>query len=317
MRCTLQDIVRESGYANATVSRALNGSKQVSERARMKILETAQRLGYIQEKKTVAVIVSHLDAYYYSKLFSEISMVLYFSGYSCIVVEAKQIDSLRGLSISGAIAVLDKESFKTVEDWDGNFGVPLVLVNMYSRHIDGSYSIFSNEEQGMSMIMRHLITLGHRRIAVLGWKTLCDSEKAEKNPRIGLFRKIMRNYGFSDDLLIPYGGSPEERMDVLRMLLDRKVTAAVSLMEQNTSKIIFYLTQLGVKVPDDFSVCGWLMEDDAFYLPPVTGVIQNYSHMAKHALILLNKLMHCEPVTHDVIVDYTFFPRRSTARARH
>lgn len=316
MRCTLQDIVRESGYANATVSRALNGSKQVSGRARQKILETAQRLGYIQEKKIIAIIVSDLGAYYFSKLFSEISDVLYLAGYSCIVVEAKQIDSLHGLFLSGAIAILGNDSIKAVEDWDVNFGVPLVFVNMYSRHIEGLYSIFSNEEQGMTMIMRHLIALGHRRIAVLGWKTLRDPEIKERSPRISIFQKIMRNYGFPDDLLIPYGGSPEDQMNTLRWLLDRKVTAAVSLIEPHTSRIIFYLNQLGVKVPDDFSVCGWLTENDAFYLPPLTGVVQNYSHMAKHALILLSKLMHHESVTQDIIVGYNFFQRRSTAQAK-
>ncbi len=44
MRIGIQDIVKESGYSRTTVSRALNGSKQVAESARRKIQEIALRL---------------------------------------------------------------------------------------------------------------------------------------------------------------------------------------------------------------------------------------------------------------------------------
>lgn len=51
MRSTLADIAREAGVSNATVDRVLNNRPGVKGRTREVVLETAQRLGYIEDHK--------------------------------------------------------------------------------------------------------------------------------------------------------------------------------------------------------------------------------------------------------------------------
>lgn len=46
MKVTLKDIAKETDYSISTVSRVLNGSKKISEKARRKIYQTAKRLKY-------------------------------------------------------------------------------------------------------------------------------------------------------------------------------------------------------------------------------------------------------------------------------
>lgn len=41
--------------------------------------------------------------------------------------------------------------------------------------------------------------------------------------------------------------------------------------------------------------------------------MQNYRFLAQHAVVLFNRLLRKEPVTGDVLVDYNFFQRSTTA----
>ena len=49
MRSTVTDIAREAGVSSATVDRVLNNRNGVRERTREIVLETARRLGYIDD----------------------------------------------------------------------------------------------------------------------------------------------------------------------------------------------------------------------------------------------------------------------------
>ena len=73
---TIQDVAREAGVSIATVSRVVNGNKNVQENTRKKVLEVIERLDYrpnavargLASKKTttvgvVTVSYTHLDVY--------------------------------------------------------------------------------------------------------------------------------------------------------------------------------------------------------------------------------------------------------------
>ena len=76
----------------------------------------------------------------------------------------------------------------------------------------------------------------------------------------------------------------------------------------------YHLKQFGLKVPDDLSLAGWLHpEFSRFSDPPITGIEQNYRFLAQHAVALFNHLLHKEPVSGDILLDYNFFERCTTA----
>ena len=272
MRIGIQDIVKESGYSRTTVSRALNGSRQVAENARKKIQEIALRLGYRQNRKVIAIIVpSHGGNYYWGKILEETAKALEISNYHILSIRETELELIESYPLAGAIAILQTNAL--VKYWNEHFDIPLVCINTTSRHLDGIYSIYSNEEQGMSALLRHLIALGHRRIAVT-----CEhfQESSAISPahiqRLNFYRKIMRSYGFPDDLLLYYNWQLESLLPGLRDILDRKATAIISLVESHSQRLLFYLHELDLKVPDDISVCGWLTDYDKFCIPPITGV---------------------------------------------
>ena len=48
-RTTIRDVAQEAGVSLTTVSHALNGYKDVSEKTRQKVMEVARRLDYIPD----------------------------------------------------------------------------------------------------------------------------------------------------------------------------------------------------------------------------------------------------------------------------
>ena len=85
---------------------------------------------------------------------------------------------------------------------------------------------------------------------------------------------------------------------------------------EGSQRLLFYLHELGLKVPDDISVCGWLTDYDKFCIPPITGVEQNFPVMAKHAVVTLNKMLNHESVAEDIVIDYNIFIHQSTGPAK-
>ena len=67
-RTTIRDVAQEAGVSLTTVSHALNGYKDVSEKTRQKVMEVARRLDYIPDeagrslrgiqKKTIALLLA-------------------------------------------------------------------------------------------------------------------------------------------------------------------------------------------------------------------------------------------------------------------
>lgn len=65
MKVTLKDIAEETDYSISTVSRVLNGSKKISEKARREIYQTAKRLKYpIYRTRNGSKIVDSLKLFF-------------------------------------------------------------------------------------------------------------------------------------------------------------------------------------------------------------------------------------------------------------
>ena len=71
MKHKLNEIAKQTGYSITTVSRALNSSSRVPETTRLKILETARKIGYLRSEKTVILVISNLFVTYYCKDFNK------------------------------------------------------------------------------------------------------------------------------------------------------------------------------------------------------------------------------------------------------
>ncbi len=311
-RRTLEDVAHESGYSPATVSRVMNSGRWVSSRTRNAVLAAARKLGYLEARRTVAIILPSLNAgnYFYGML-KEIGPLLSMEQFRMEVIPQDSLDLLEEQNFCGALSVVGSSGLERL--WGEKHPIPLVCINTKPWHFEGIYSVVSNDEQGMNLLVRHLVELGHKRIGLLYWKKYLNAENFNRKNRVAAFQTVMRKFGLPDNLLSEMQWNQEKDI-ALRRLLDRNVTAIITTAEGDEYQALYYLKQFGLRVPEDISLAGWLHPDFSRYCdPPVTGIMQNYRFLAQHAVVLFNRLLHKEPVTGDVVVDYNFFQRSTTA----
>ena len=309
---TLEDVARESGYSPATVSRVMNNGQRVSDRTKKAVLSAARKLGCLPSRRTVAILLPSLrTGLYFQNVLGEIGPQLAMEDFRTEIVPEDSLDLLEEQNICGAFSIFANCGLERL--WGEKHSFPLVCINTKPWHFEGVYSVLSNDEQGMNLLTQHLLRLGHRRIGLLYWEKYQEVENFCRQNRVAAFQRTMRKHGLPDNLLSGMQWSRE--MDLaLRRLLKQDVTAIITTAEGDEYQALYHLKQFGLKVPDDLSQAGWLHpEFSRFSDPPITGIEQNYRFLAQHAVALFNHLLHKEPVSGDILLDYNFFERCTTA----
>ncbi len=314
----LEDIARLTGYSIGTVSRALNGSRKIAESTRLKIVKLAKESGYLQGTHTVAVYFPNWHfAGYYHRIIEEIGTLLHLSGYQMKLFSQYEIELMENDNPCAVVSLAGSNGLEQL--WGQKSDKTLICVNTEPNHLDGVYSVASNDRQGMEIMLNHLFSLGHRRIGFLALNSQLEKTTNinSSKRRIQYFHEFLRSHGLPCDLTAGFQNDRRDFFDAINSLLKKKVTAIITNVEFDSMKTLYYLGQLGIRVPEDISLCGWLDEKEFFCHPSITGVEHDYKLLAQNILVMLNKLIHKEPVNGDILVDYLFHLRHSTSRIKN
>ena len=186
-RPTIKDVAEYSGVGIGTVSRVLNGSSQISEVTKEKVLTAVKELNYVpnvagkrlskNKSNVIALIVPVIDHPYFAKLIEEIEMEADLQRYSLLLVSSqrrieKEKDVLNRLAqheADGAIFVThythDESEFKN-----------LAIVSI-DRHLGANIPLVtSNNYEATKQGVEYLIDRGCKRIVYLGSKPNQASE---------------------------------------------------------------------------------------------------------------------------------------------
>ena len=132
------------------------------------------------------MIVSSINDPYFSEILQGIEEVAQNSDYSLFMAASQQdrgreydiIQSMRQHRVDGVIICSTTFSDEHSQHFS-TYGIPIVVVNNQAAE-DYRYSIYHDDIDGSRQITRHLIELGHLRIAYLGnsssWRTTHDRE---------------------------------------------------------------------------------------------------------------------------------------------
>lgn len=182
---TVIDIARAAGVSKSTVSLVLQGSSLVHEDTRAKVNAAIRELGYVYNRgaanlrqarsKIIGVVVNDLTNSFFAELAVGIDTIVQSSGFVQFLANSGEkadrqrevIASMREHGIAGLILSpargTQASDLKPLVD----SGLPVVLV---VRNIPGAKvsSLLSDNYAGARAAVRHLVELGHRRIAFLG-----------------------------------------------------------------------------------------------------------------------------------------------------
>lgn len=288
MAITIKDIARHTGVSHSTVSRALSGSKLISNATSLRIRQAAFELGYrpsaaarslkTNRTQVLGVVVSSLADPFFSEIVQGVEDIAQENGYRLFVAvserdprrEQKIVQAMMEHRVDGVI--ICSTSFSTEQGRQlSEYGLPIVVVNNQAAE-DYRYSIYHDDLDGSRQVTRHLIDQGHQRIAYLG----NSSSGRTTQDRMAGFQLEMDGAGLKvpDEYIhsVP-GGEPEHGLAASNYFLSLscRPTALVCFNDMMAIGLLQGLHQAGERVPEDVSVTGFdNIVFSAYTQPPLT-----------------------------------------------
>jgi DNA-binding LacI/PurR family transcriptional regulator len=309
MPITIKDIAKKAGVSHSTVSRALRGSPLINEETAGRIRKAAGDLGYqpsaaarslkTRRSQVLGVVVSNMDDPFFSEILQGIEDGVQESGYS-LFIAASQRDPLREQKIVQALmehradgVIICSSSFSAEQGRQLlQYGLPIVVVNNQAAE-DFRYSIYHDDLDGSRQVTRHLIDLGHQRIAYLGnslsGRTTLDRLAGYQMEMDAAGLPIHPGY-----IHQVAGGNPKTGEDALDHFLNLPCppTALQCFNDMLAIGVLKGLRQAGIKVPQAFSVAGFdNIVISEFACPPLTTFDQPKQYIGAEAAHLILDLL--------------------------
>jgi LacI family transcriptional regulator len=324
-----------------TVSRVLNNSGYVSVATRARVERAVAEVGYVpnalarqlrsKATKTLALVVSDISNPFFTTIARGVEDAASARGFAVMFCntdenEAEEARYLRLLierQVDGILLVPARSpgtSFRLLRAHK----MPLVVLDrrVTARRVD---SVRCDSEAGAYALTRHLIALGHRRIAVLtGRRTISTSID-----RVAGCRRALEEAGLTlDDALVRYGGF---NFGNLNLADGHRMTEEVLASTEDPPTAIFAannfiafgairaLREMGLRVPDDMSVVAfddlpveWISE------PFLTVAAQPAYEIGRRAATLLLDRIAGDPnaTGESVMLPFELIIRRSSAAPR-
>ncbi|MEV4347583.1 LacI family DNA-binding transcriptional regulator [Actinoplanes sp. NPDC049596] len=316
-RPTLEEVAARAGVGRGTVSRVVNGSAQVSPRARQAVEEAIQELGYVPNRAARTLVTQRTDS---------IALVIFETGerffaepfFGRIVQATSSVLVARNLQMVLMIAQAPEErrrleGYLTRQHVDGALllslhgddplpavleerGVATVRAGRPTYADRGSY-VDADNRGGAREAVSYLWSQGRRRIAAI-------------TGPLDMAAGIGRLEGFRDvvgDGPVAFGDFSEESgAAAMYRLLEQypdldAVFAASDMMAAGALRV---LRQFGRRVPQDVAVIGF---DDSVIVrhtdPPLTSVDQPIAEMGREMVrLLLAKIDGDEPAETQVVL---------------
>jgi LacI family transcriptional regulator len=301
---TLEDVARAAGVHYSTVSRALDPAKvwRVNVTTRKNVQAVAQRMGYQPDlvasglkrgrTNTVAVVVGDLGNPNIAPVLRGIANGLEPAGLMSLISEtqddpirlqrilnhllSRRVDAI----IMTAARLGDAPALRRLR----RQGIPVILAVQYVPGIRlPAYT--NDDEMGGALAARHLLSLGHRRVAQL------------RGPP-DIYSCFQRAQGFSKTITAAGAtevvvrstaptGSAEDGHRMMRHLLDSKRALPTGIFAHHDLMAFGALTaaeERGLTCPGDVSVIGYHdLPHDERVVPPLTSIHQPREELGRLA----------------------------------
>ncbi|WP_078863666.1 MULTISPECIES: LacI family DNA-binding transcriptional regulator [unclassified Streptomyces] len=326
-RVTLAQVASQAGVSLSTVSKVLNGRTDVSAPTRVKVEELLDEHGYRRSAPTppeaplIEIVFHELDSTWSMQLIRGVQNVAQANGMSVVLTEtgtrhspgADWVEGVlrrRPLGVILVFSTLPDEQKKKL--WSR--AIPFVIVDPAGDPEPDVPSVGSANWAGGLAATRHLIELGHRRIAVITGPEdmLCSLA------RLDGFRSAMSMAGLeTDPALVRFGdfhvrAGHDHALELLRG--PDRPTAIFAGSDLQALGVLEAARVRGLQVPGDLSVVGY---DDIpparWSSPALTTVDQPLVAMAEEAVRMLLRLRSSEHTESSIEFGTRLVVRDSTA----
>lgn len=300
---TIYDVAQLAGVSSATVSRVING-KRVDEAMALRVQQVIQETGfqpnqlarslYTQESRVLGCLFPDLSNPFYAALFMAIERQALNSGYTLLlctslddpetearnlkIMSEHHVDAI--LLAGGRICKIDPDGAVLADTRRLQGRTPLVMVNGEVPGIECAW-VQVDEVRGVREGARHLLGLGHTRLALLGG---LPTTRITHLKRVA-FQEELRHAGADQAWFCDSGYGFADGVSTMKSMLDlpesERPTAVLGINDLVAIGAAHAAIASGLRIPGDISIAGF---DDismaAVFFPPLTSISHQYEELA-------------------------------------
>lgn len=309
---TIAQIASEAGVSVPTVSKVLNGRPDVAASTRAHVEQIIDKHGYRRRKGRtqrhgtglIDLVFHELDSAWAGQIIKGVEVVAGAERIGVVLSELggahrprqEWLDDVLARRPLGVIFVLSDVD-DTQRRQLASRAIPFVIVDTAGDLPEGVPTVGSQNWSGGLAATRHLLGLGHKRIAVIsgpgdvlcsrarvdGYRTALDEAGVDVDPSLICYGDFFVGGGYT------HGSALLDRPD--------RPTAIFAGSDNQALGVLRAARERGLRIPEDLSVVGY---DDLpvteWLAPPLTTVHQPLTEMASTATQILLRLARGEPV---------------------
>ena len=272
---SIDDVARAAGVSTATVSRAMSGRGAVSESTRDKVRTAAANLGYVASataaslasgrSSNIGILTPYIDRWFFSEVIRGAQEELSAHGYDVTLYNLGSVPAQRARMLDDFIHRGRVDAFIAID-------VPLSETEITGLHnlnrpllgvggaIAGVRTISIDDTEVVRIAMRHLLELGHTKIALLGGRDDDVDVFKVASTRRKTFESVLRQSGIPvlpgmmqfGDFTIPSGYTAAKKL----LAQPTRPTAILAASDEMAFGAIIAARELGIAIPTELSIVG-------------------------------------------------------------
>ncbi len=326
----MADVAQRAGVSVSTVSRTLRGLATVSPETRTRVEEAVRALSFVVSRQasslvtgktgTVATLTQSINSWFMGAAFTGLAATLRQAGRDLLLYNvadmaerAEFFDRLPARRNADALLVMSFALSEAESARLDSLGVPVIYV---SQHAPDRASVYVDDAQGARRGTRHLLNLGHRRIAYVHSLSegfdFCSHER-----RIGYEQALdAAGIPLDESLVVATARGRRAITEAVGRLLalSQPPTAIFAEFDQLAMEVMWTLRAARVDVPGRISVLGFDDHEMAEWmdLSTIAQAPEDIGRVAGELACLLIDGDEPEPDRH-IVLPNQLIPRGSTA----
>ena len=288
----LKDIAAQAGVSVMTVSKVMRDAPDISAATKVRIRALAEQMGYTPDSvaqglrnkttKLFGLVISAVTNPVFARVVMAIEEQAHQLGYDVIFAQSlnqpgRELAVIRRMlsrRVDGLFItpVYRLEETAPIYEELLKRGTPTILLGHRAPFCSSFVSVETDDITASSAATRHLLELGHKRIAFFAGPTAAPSSQE----RLEGYRRALREAGIEvDDALIFQAGSTIEEGEKAALQMLNESPAATAVQAVNDLVAIgaatIFLGQ-GLKIPEDLSLVGFgnVLISEHFRVPLTT-----------------------------------------------
>lgn len=326
---SIVDIARELGISPATVSRALNNNRRISEATRERVKEKAREMGYrhnsmassLRNRRSniIGLIVPRISMYFHAYFITSLQRQLQAAGYNLMIcqsndsvqLEKELANSLYSARVDALVVSLTLYT-EDIQHFEGFLkqDIPVVFYDRVPGEGTPSFIVRGDDYRGGLLAGNHLVAAGSSDIAYISGPLSCSIYRE----RTRGFRDALakQNIILREDRIYHHELTAENARNSLSKLFESADVPDGLFAANDTTAIaaVEFARERAIRIPEDLKIIGYSNDPRTSIITPSITTIEQYPHEVadKVAQTLIEALQRPASGTRATIGDQVVCP---------